>query len=579
MNETDTDFVSGYDWVPFHTRIATKLLTYKDNRKYLLSEISKIAENFEDLRNIFTFNDEFSDGSRGPIEDICPFTFFTIFTGDYRPEKRTSAARKIAEILEEDLEPPENFDGIPVVPPLSRWFFSYAKQRDPKDIDTLWNMFESALRYADETTENVRLEFVTNFHKTLNVRQVGLANLTMGLYWSRPLSYLALDRQNQQYLPHRLEISLDTKNLRDGEQYLGLVRNIQEQFSSSGNQLKNFPSLSHAAWLDRFDLKKLIDEEKKRRRDHEQKKKKRTVKDDVVHQYTPSDILSEGCFLTEDRLAEIHNRIERKKNLILQGPPGTGKTWIAKRIGWVLIGKKQSTNLTAVQFHPNLSYEDFVRGFRPTGGGTLAVEDGVFMNAIENALNEPDEKFVVVIEEINRGNPAQIFGELLTLLEADKRNEEEALALTYAHPDRSTQSVYLPPNLYVIGTMNLADRSLALVDFALRRRFAFEDLKPELTSRWRSWVVEELGVDENLVQDIAKSINSVNEKIQEDKRLGSAYVIGHSFVTPPSRLESGGTKAWFLDVVDTELLPLLNEYWFDEPEKVEEAKLILTENW
>ena len=183
-------------------------------------------------------------------------------------------------------------------------------------------------------------------------------------------------------------------------------------------------------------------------------------------------------------------RLQTKQNLILQGPPGTGKTWLAKKLAYALIGHKDDSKVRPLQFHPNLSYEDFVRGWRPQGDGKLELVDGPFLQMLEDAQPDLDSKHVMVIEEINRGNPAQIFGEMLTLLEADKRNEGEALALAY--PRKPGERVHIPPNVYVIGTMNVADRSLALVDLALRRRFAFFDLEPIFGSVWRHWMQETL---------------------------------------------------------------------------------------
>ena len=147
--------------------------------------------------------------------------------------------------------------------------------------------------------------------------------------------------------------------------------------------------------------------------------------------YSLDDIISDGCFLEYGRLQGMQERLRSRKNLILQGPPGTGKTWLAKRLAYALIGSRSERRVRPFQFHPNLSYEDFVRGWRPSGDGRLALVDGPFLQAIRDAGKEPSLDFVVVIEEINRGSPAQIFGEMLTLLEADKRTPQEALALSY----------------------------------------------------------------------------------------------------------------------------------------------------
>ena len=208
----------------------------------------------------------------------------------------------------------------------------------------------------------------------------------------------------------------------------------------------------------------------------------------VIESYSTENILDDGCFLEREELERLIDRLRIKKNLILQGPPGTGKTWLAKRLAYALMGQRDPQRLRAVQFHPNLSYEDFVRGWRPSGDGKLSLIDGAFLEVVEDARNT-SLPYVVVIEEINRGNPAQIFGEMLTLLEADKRYPSEALELSYRRSQN--ERVYIPSNLYVIGTMNVADRSLALVDLALRRRFAFVDLEPKINHSWQNWLIIE----------------------------------------------------------------------------------------
>ena len=289
------------------------------------------------------------------------------------------------------------------------------------------------------------------------------------------------------------------------------------------------------------------------------------------HKYTIQDIISDGCFLEESRLSAILDRLRVKKNLILQGPPGTGKTWLAKRLAFALIGSRSDRKVRPFQFHPNLSYEEFVRGWRPSANGKLDLVDGHFLKAINDSKDDPSNSYVVVIEEINRGNPAQIFGEMLTLLEADKRSVEEALALSYPKDDPS-ERVYIPPNLYVIGTMNLADRSLALVDFALRRRFAFFDLEPALNETWRDWVHRQCEIPTDFLTDISRRIGSLNDQIAADPNLGRQFRIGHSFVVPKLGEPIAVPEEWFIQVVETEIAPLLGEYWFDDPDKADKAK-------
>jgi 5-methylcytosine-specific restriction protein B len=288
-----------------------------------------------------------------------------------------------------------------------------------------------------------------------------------------------------------------------------------------------------------------------------------------IKPYSISDIVNDGCFLDALTLKKYIDRLRIKKNIIIQGPPGTGKTWLARRLAYALIGQKDSHRVRAVQFHPNLSYEDFVRGFRPSSEGKLSLVDGAFMEAIEDARNT-SEPYIVVIEEINRGNPAQIFGEMLTLLESDKRYPDEALELSYRR--YTSERVFIPSNLYVIGTMNIADRSLALVDMALRRRFAFIDLKPNFNQSWRDWLVNRSGIPENIVQIIEQRIVYLNDVISNDTTLGPQFKIGHSYVTPPLDVLIDDAREWFIQVVETEIKPLLDEYWFDSPDKAGEEK-------
>ncbi|MBF0564427.1 MAG: AAA family ATPase [Nitrospirae bacterium] len=296
-----------------------------------------------------------------------------------------------------------------------------------------------------------------------------------------------------------------------------------------------------------------------------------------IEPYSIDNILADGCFVERDLLEKMLKRLRMKKNLILQGPPGTGKTWLAKRLAFALMGQRNNGKVRAVQFHPNLSYEDFVRGLRPAGDGKLSLTDGPFMEMVNAALQESSVDHVVVIEEINRGNPAQIFGEMLTLLEADKRTSTEALELCYRKSD--CERVYIPGNLYVIGTMNIADRSLALVDLALRRRFAFFDLEPKFGKIWRDWVNKQCGIDMETLLEIEKRIDALNEVITKDTSLGRQFRIGHSYVTPPSGIPIADAREWFRQVVETEIAPQLAEYWFDAPDKASTARTRLTEGF
>ena len=302
--------------------------------------------------------------------------------------------------------------------------------------------------------------------------------------------------------------------------------------------------------------------------------------DDIVEQllvkqpYTLESLIQESCFVDEQQLQQMLASLKMRKNIILQGPPGTGKTWLAKRLANIVIGYKDSNNIRAIQFHPNLSYEDFIRGFRPASDGKLALIDGPFLEIIHQARNDPQSKYVMVIEEINRGNPAQIFGEMLTLLEADKRTPSEALELTYRREQEN--GIYIPDNLYVIGTMNIADRSLALVDFALRRRFAFFTLDPNFSEKWLSYMIKKTGLNSKLLEEIRERMNELNEFIAQDRMLGSAFAIGHSYLTHHRAIPKSEGLVWYQNIIDTEVKPLLEEYWFDEKDKLNKAMKLIT---
>ncbi len=284
---------------------------------------------------------------------------------------------------------------------------------------------------------------------------------------------------------------------------------------------------------------------------------------EAIEEYEKDRALKE-LFMEESQLDKIISALEYKKNIILQGPPGTGKTFIAKRLAYLMMGMKDDPKIETVQFHQSYSYEDFIQGYRPTDDGAFKLANGVFYKFCKRASSDPENKYFFIIDEINRGNLSKIFGELMLLIEYDKRGEEYSVVLTYS-ADTIASRFSIPENLYMIGTMNTADRSLAIVDYALRRRFAFIDILPIFNNKFRNHLIDR-GVDEGLVEKIQRKISALNSVIKDDPNLGKGFQIGHSFFCniPSSVVD----ETWYEAIISQEIAPLLEEYWFDNEDRV-----------
>jgi MoxR-like ATPase len=289
--------------------------------------------------------------------------------------------------------------------------------------------------------------------------------------------------------------------------------------------------------------------------------------------YGVDDAMS-GLFLPKEEFERTLSIWRVKKNIILQGPPGVGKTFVGKRLAYALMKYQAPSRVETIQFHQSYGYEDFVQGYRPTPGGSFVLKDGIFVRFRNAALVDPNNDYVLIIDEINRGNLSTIFGELMMLIEFDKRHSSWGTRLSYAQ--QSDPQFYVPENLYVIGTMNTADRSLTQFDYALRRRFAFITLNPEFSSLGFTIALQNAGVPNQLTAAIIARMKALNDVIASDVlNLGRGFQIGHSFFVP--REVNGYFSGWYEQIIETEIRPLLEEYWFDDPDKALHWRNILLE--
>lgn len=549
-----------YQWVNFYSELADALLPYKNDRQALMSILKKIYSEVG-------MNYPFKERGETDYDDICPFTTFSAFNKGIKDKNRIALLKQFAThfSLKEDV--PVEFDGIPVTMNLSSSFFAYKENRGEHDIDNLWNLFEKALSYSKDSSETNRAEFINAYDTVIKQKQVKW-NITMGLYWIRPNTFINLDSTNRAFVQNSANLSDDFaeifKNLDNGvpsgEEYISMCEQANAELSSGNYDYNNFPELSYAAWTSfKNDSDTDTAEPDEEPAGNENKA------------YTRDDFLND-VFMDLDEYKRLVGLLEMKYNVILQGAPGVGKTYAAKRLAYSIMGEEDESRIKFVQFHQSYSYEDFIQGYRPTDNGGFFLKNGVFYDFCHKAENDIDRPYFFIIDEINRGNLSKILGELMMLIEKDHRGER--LNLLY-----SNEEFCVPKNIRIIGMMNTADRSLAMMDYALRRRFAFYSFKPAFENNDNNENNENNGNnDKNGNKKFEAYINSkhnykfkalinavkeLNKEIADDDNLGEGFKIGHSYFCTDEDI----TDEWLNNVIEYEIKPLISEYWFDEPEK------------
>ncbi|HEL1608516.1 TPA: AAA family ATPase [Streptococcus suis] len=547
-----------FNWVNFYKEFAWKLVDYKDNRAELVEKVKAIYTKTKIHMPTLEKDNQ--------LIDIDPFTIFGLFNKQIKEENRIKILTAIAELFNLQTEIPSSFESIPVLMNQNATFYYFIGDRDEKDIDDLWELFIAALTYSKEPTAEKKEKFSHYFDLAINKKGNGNSKITMALYWIAPDFFLSLDSQNEAYVYESGEIPTDVikklpkmKSKISADDYFYISDSMHHYLNSAESKLKDFKELSSMAWK----YSKQINQEEMERSagaisplaDKTDTGNEIGSEEVVEDSYTKNHFLSE-VYMTEEEYDQLTSILQMKKNIILQGAPGVGKTFVAERLAFSLMGKPDLERVMTIQFHQSYSYEDFIMGFRPSTSG-FELRRGAFYTFCKKAESDKSHDYFFIIDEINRGNLSKIFGELFMLIENDKRGK--SLQLLY-----SDEQFSIPENLYIIGMMNTADRSLALLDYALRRRFAFFDIKPGFsTAGFKDY---QTNLKNEKFDRLISCVEKLNQAISTEEVLGDSFCIGHSYFC--------GLSAEVLDqalleaIVEYELIPLLKEYWFDEPTKI-----------
>ena len=531
------------DWIEFYKEFANKLLEFKNNRKELINKLKSVFK-YINIKTPKIFEEK----------DIDPFTVFGLFNKGMFD--RMNIIEGIANKFQINSKTPEEFYRVPTLFPLSAILFNTTDKSKNEDIKNLWNVFESAINYADNKTNENREAFINAFDLAKDIKG-NKWKLTQGLYWIRPFNYINLDNPSRKFIienniipDYNKYLSDANKTMINGEEYLTICDKLIESINNNNYEFKDLTELSFSAYYTINIIQKNTDKDGNMNIENNFNN---------FNKYDKNKFLQE-VYITENEYDKLVKLITEKKNIILQGSAGVGKSYAAKRLAYSIIGEKDNERVKMIQFHQSYSYEDFIMGYRPTESG-FELKEGVFYKFCKEAeMDENKEnKYFLIIDEINRGNISKIFGELFMLIENDKRKEEYALELVY----KDDEKFFVPENLYIIGLMNTADRSLAMLDYALRRRFIFIDIEPAFNKPQFKNDLENKNIDKDLINKIIEKFIKLNETIKNDKTLGKGYTIGHSYFCNRKNLN----KEDYKDIINYEIAPTLREYWFDNEDK------------
>ena len=533
---------AAFSWIPAYTAIAQALYSWKDAESNLIDVFLRV---YDEKTNGLKFS--FKNGEPGKESGIDPFTFFGAFNRSLTEANRIKSIRLVMEQLDISASTPEDFEGVPTINNQASWFFAGNGDRGDSDIHNLWLLFKSAMEFASNSSQEHRAAFIEAFDVARTQKYVTW-NISSGLFWIAPSTFISLDEDGRHYLTDKFGIKLKSK-LPTGDEYLAIMEVVRaatdEPFYELSADTRRWKfALETSKSCDSNDIPSNV----------ETKDDASPVQTSAKKPYADAQFLQD-VFVSKSDLTAMKGLLERKKSLILQGAPGTGKTYAARRLAYAMMGEEDDSRIGFVQFHQSYTYEDFVIGYRPNGEGGFDIQPGIFADFCARAARDSGRSYFFIIDEINRANISKVFGELLMLIEADHRGDSIGLPL-----DRRRLTV--PENLYIIGMMNTADRGLALIDYALRRRFAFFDMKPALDAPGFLAMLQDTGNEK--LGALVDAVREINKEIEKDLALGQGFCIGHSYFC----VQNGVTDEDVHGIARFEIEPLIAEYWFDDQQKV-----------